>query len=172
MQETAPFEPPQSSPDRERSFPRLILILAVVIAASTEAYFWFLAPKAGPVPRSESHLPFGTAEQAYATKIQIENVALSRAENFANQEIISLSAEMVNLGDRSLKAVEVTVEFSDELPQVVLREARIVFGTSATPLPAGGRREFEVSFEHVPSSWNMQQPAVKVTGIQFTRINK
>jgi len=172
MQETAPFEPPQSLKNRERSYPRLILILGVVIAASAGAYFWFAAPKAGPVARSEPHLPFGAAEQAYAPKIQIENIALSRAENFAHQEITSLSAEMVNLGDRSLKAVEVTVEFSDEMPQVVLREPRILFGTSPTPLPAGGRREFEVSFEHVPSSWNMQQPFVKVTGIQFTPANK
>lgn len=172
MQETAPFEPQQSSPDQERSLSRLILILAVAIGAAVGAYFWFAAPKAGPVLRSGPHLPFGTAEQAYAPKIQIENVAMSRAENFANQEIISLSAEMVNLGDRSLKAVEVTVEFSDEMPQVVLREQRVLFGASAAPLPAGRRREFEVSFEHVPSSWNMQQPAVRVTGIQFISINK
>lgn len=96
---------------------------------------------------------------------------MSRAENFANQEIISLTAEMANLGDRSLKAVEVTVEFSDEMPQVVLREPRILFGSPSTSLPAGGRREFEVSFEHVPSSWNMQQPVVKVIGMQFTKEN-
>jgi hypothetical protein len=172
MHETAPFEPPQSFPDRERSFPKLILILGVVLAASAGAYFWFAAPKAGPVLRNEPHLPSGAAEQAYAQRIQIENIALSRAENFANQEIISLSAEMANLGDRSLKTVEVTVEFSDEMPQVVLREPRILFGTSSTPLSAGGRREFEVSFEHVPSSWNMQQPVVRVTGIQFTSTNK
>jgi hypothetical protein len=169
MQETAPFEPPQPSPDRERSVSRMILILSVVIAASVGAYFLFVSTKAGPVSRNEPHLPFGTAEQAYLTKIQIENIALSRAENFANQEIISLSAEMANLGDRALKTVEVMVEFSDEMPQVVLREPRILFGSSSIPLPAGGRREFEVSFEHVPSSWNMQQPVVKVTGIQFTK---
>jgi hypothetical protein len=169
MHETAPFEPPQPSPDRERSVSRLILILSVVIAASVGAYFLFVSTKAGPVSRNEPHLPFGATEQAYAAKIQIGNVTMSRAENFANQEIISLSAEMANLGDRSLKAVEVTVEFSDEMPQVVLREPRILFGSSATPFPAGGRREFEISFEHVPSSWNMQQPGVRVTGIRFAK---
>jgi len=109
-----------------------------------------------------------SAEQAYAPKIQVENVALSRAENFAHQEITSLSAELLNSGDRSLKAVEITVEFSDDMPQVVLRESRVLFGGATAPFLPGSHREFEVSFEHVPSSWNMQQPSVVVTGIEFS----
>ena len=167
MHETAPFEPPRSSRDKEPPLPKLILTAAIVIVASIASYFWFGASISQPDVRSQPHLPFGVAEQAYAPKIQIENVALSRAENFAHQEITSLAAEMVNLGDRSINAVEITVEFSDELPQVVLRESRVLFGGAAAPLPPGGRREFEVSFEHVPSSWNMQQPIVRVSGIRL-----
>jgi len=170
MPENAPFEPQPSSRDRERPFPKVIFTAAVVIAASLGFYFLFAGPKSRPVVRSQAHLPFGAAEQAYAHKLQIENVALSRAENFAHQEITSLSAELLNNGDRSLKAVEITVEFSDELPQVVLRESRILFGGAPTPLPPGARRQLEVSFEHVPSSWNMQQPDVVISGIQFTPI--
>jgi hypothetical protein len=172
MQDNAPFEPQQSSRDQERRFPNLILTTAIAIAAAVAAYFWYGAPKSRPVSRGQAHLPFGVAEQTYGPKIQIDNIALSRAENFAHQEITSLTAELVNNGDRSLKAVEVTVEFSDEMAQVVLREPRILLGGSSLPLPAGARREFEVSFEHVPSSWNMQQPVVKVTGMQFTPTNK
>jgi hypothetical protein len=167
MQEIAPFSPPKSTGAREGSFSKLILGVALVIAAAFGAYYWFVASKSQPVARSQPHLPHGARELEYAQRIHFENIALSRAENFAHQEITSLSAELVNHGDSTLKAVEITVEFSDEMAQVVLRESRILFGGSSPPVPPGGRREFEVSFEHVPASWNMQQPAVRVTGLQF-----
>jgi hypothetical protein len=50
---------------------------------------------------------------------------------------------------------------------VVLRENRSAFGTGLSPLAPGGRREFEISLEHIPSSWNMQVPQIIVSGIQF-----
>jgi hypothetical protein len=170
MQETAPFEPQPPSRDRERPFPKIIVTAAVAIAVSLGFYFLFAGPRSGTVVRSQPHLPFGVAEQAYASHIRVENVALSRAENFAHQEITSLSAELLNQGDRSLKAVEITVAFSDELSQVVLRESRILFRGAPAPLPPGARREFEISFEHVPSSWNMQQPSIVISGMKFTSI--
>ena len=142
----------------------------VVIIVSIGFYFWFSSSKSQP-GGSRPHLPFGPVEQAYAPKIQVEKIALSRAESFAHQEITTLAAEMANNGDRPLKAVEITVEFSDEMSQVVLRESRILFGGPSAPVAPGSRREFEVSFEHVPSSWNMQEPVVRVTGMEFTSRN-
>ena len=132
MQETAPFAPPKSTGERDSSSPRLILIGAIAITAAIGSYLWFVAPSSKPVARSQRHLPFGAHELQYAPKIQFENIALSRAENFAHQEITTLTADLVNQGDSALKAVEITVEFSDEMPQVVLRESRILFGFFAT----------------------------------------
>ena len=171
MQEAAPFEPPKSPGEKQRAFPPAIVTAVVVIAVSIGFYFWFSSSKSQP-GGSQPHLPFGPAEQAYAAKIGIEKIALSRAENFAHQEITTLAAEIANNGDQPLKAVEITIEFSDEMSQVVLRESRILFGGPSAPVAPVSRREFEVSFEHVPSSWNMQQPVVRVTGIQFTSRNK
>jgi hypothetical protein len=54
------------------------------------------------------------------------------------------------------------------LNQVVLREARAVLDVAAPPLAPGARREFEISFEHVPSSWNMQQPVINITALRFS----
>lgn len=122
-----------------------------------------------PGPRAkQAHLPFGAAEQEYASKLQIENLALSRAENFLHQQVTTLSGELINAGDRPLKNVEVTVEFSDQLPQVVLRESRVVLAAGRPPFAPGDRRAFEISFEHIPTSWNRQQPGVQVTGILFS----
>ncbi|MGB2624557.1 MAG: FxLYD domain-containing protein [Candidatus Acidiferrum sp.] len=116
----------------------------------------------------ETHLPFGPAEQGYAPKLQIEGLALSRAENFLNQEITTLAGRLINTGDLQVSNVELTVEFSDELGQVVLRESRAVLAPNAPPLAPGERRDFEFSFEHIPTSWNIQQPVVRVSGLLFT----
>ena len=138
---------------------------AAAVAIALVVYVW---PGVENRPTSrprEMHLPFGSAEQAYAPKVQIENLALSRAENFLHQEVTTLNGELINTGERSLKNVELTVEFSDQLPQVVLRESRMVLAAGRPPLAPGERREFEISFEHIPTSWNRRQPDVRVTGI-------
>lgn len=130
-------------------------------------YFWPGGQEPRSASKSEAHLPFGPAEQAYASKIQFENITLSRAENFIHQEVTTLSGELVNSGTLPLRDVELAIVFSDELQQVVLRENRSPFGTSSSPLAPGGRREFEISLEHIPSSWNMQVPQIIISGIQF-----
>ena len=112
-------------------------------------------------------MPFGPEEQAYAPKVGIQNIYLSRAENFIHQEVTYLSTELVNGGARSLAGLELTVEFSDELHQVVLREFRVVLSAREQALSPGEHRSFEVSFDHIPSSWNRERPVVRITGLQF-----
>ena len=120
----------------------------------------------GAAPQG-SRFAFGPDEQAYAAKIQIENINLSRAENFLHQEVTTLAGDLANNGGRELRGVEVTAEFFDEMNQVVLREASPVVAPGSQPVRSGERRSFEISFEHIPSSWNTQQPQVHVTGLQF-----
>lgn len=106
-------------------------------------------------------------ETAYAQNIRIENVALSRAENFLHQEVTILKADAVNAGSLPVQALSVTIEFFDDMHQVVLRESRIVLGPQAPPLGPGQTKNFEISFDRLPSSWNMQQPSVKASYLRL-----
>ena len=147
------------------SFALLVAAAAVVICL---AGFYFLPGRQSPSRGdAQIHPPFGAAERAYAAKIRVENLALSRAENFLHQEVTILNGELVNGGDQKLAEVELTVEFFDELNQAVLREPHLVLAPPAQPLAAAERRAFEISFEHIPTSWNMQLPATHVTGLLF-----
>jgi hypothetical protein len=141
---------------------------AATVAIALAVVMWPAAERPPFSRTRESHLPFGSAEQAYALNLQIENLALSRAENFLNQEVTTLAGSLTNAGNLPLSNVELTVEFSDQLGQIVLRESRAAFAPQTSPFAPGERRNFEVSFEHIPSSWNMQQPLVRVSGILFT----
>jgi len=163
--------PGEPQPDRRPlSFAMLVAGAAVVIVLAG-FYIWpgRQSPSRGV---QEVHPPFGPAERAYASKIKIENLALSRAANFLNQEVTILTGELVNTGERALRDVELTVEFYDDMNQIALRESRLTLNSGSPPLGPGERRSVEISFEHIPTQWNMQQPAVRVTGLLFASPNQ
>jgi hypothetical protein len=167
MPSTLPIESP-SRPQPNPGRSRIVWMGAATIAIALVLVMWPSAERlSGPLPR-ETHLPFGSAERAYAPNLQIDNIALSRAENFLNQEVTTLAGRLTNAGNLPLSNVEITVEFSDEFGQVVLRESRAVFASQAPQLTPGDHRNFEISFEHIPTSWNIQKPAVRVSGILFS----
>jgi hypothetical protein len=158
---------PSLTPEAASSgFAWKIFVVGVLLVGGV-FYFWSGHTSGPGGPPAQAHLPFGPEEQAYAPRIEIQNISLSRAENFIHQEVTYLSAELVNGGTRSLTGLELTVEFSDELHQVVLRESRAVLSAREPVLAPGEHRSIEISFDHIPPSWNMQQPSVRVTGLQF-----
>ena len=143
----------------------LIAAIAVVMLAAGIYLVFFHAPT--PSPRPTAHLPFGPEEQAYAGKLQLGNLAMSRAENFLHQEVTILSGEVTNTGDRPVQAIEATITFQDDMQQIALRETRSLLERGATPLERGKVVSFEISFDHVPPSWNVQVPSVRVVGLKL-----
>jgi hypothetical protein len=170
------FESPLPSPEKE---PPGILRHPAVIALATllsiaALYLLFFR---GPAPvlapsTAQKRLPFGDAERMYASKLRFGNFEMSRAENFLNQEVTYLAGDVLNSGDRALTGIEVVVQFQDDMNQIALRENRpVLFGPTALLAP-GKRAHFEISFDHVPPSWNMQLPSVQVSGLQFALSEK
>jgi len=151
--------------ERKSAFPIAFLAgSAVVLFLVAGAYFWTQrsASDAAGGPRA---LPWGSAEQAYAEKIHFLDLKMSRAANLLNQEITYLDGILANDGDRTIQEIEVTVEFRDMVNQVVLRETQRPLGLRPKPLLPLQRREFQLSFEHVPDDWNRQYPGIRTTGL-------
>jgi hypothetical protein len=146
----------------------LLLAAAALVIVLAAFYLWpgRQSPSRGGI--QDVHPPFGPQERAYASKIAIENLALSRAENFLHQEVTTLAGELLNNGSRELREVEVTVEFYDDMNQLSLRDSHLAVNSANPPFAAGERRSFDVSFEHIPTSWNMQLPTVRITGLRFS----
>jgi hypothetical protein len=153
---------------------RVTLVLAAIVVFVIAASLWFLfKPTPAPQPGTLQLVVtprMSDSERDYAKNLRVENIAMSRAENFLHQEVTVLNAQVVNAGPQAIAALELSVEFSDEMNQVVLREARGVLGTPPAALVPGERRSFEISFDHVPASWNMQLPAVSVTTLQLAKV--
>lgn len=169
MQES--FQDPQTTPGKSATAVTPTIIASVVLLAVV-ASVWFLfepptARKRPPGP-AVANLKMTAAEQEYVKNIQIGSVSLSRAENFLHQEVTILNGEVYNAGPASISSLRVTTTFSDEMNQIALRETRSILGSPEVPLAPGERRSFEISFDHVPNSWNMQQPTVIVAYLQFS----
>jgi hypothetical protein len=151
--------------ESKRRFPTAILIAAtVLVAAAVVAY---LALGRGAGHRADLHLPFGPSEQAYASHIRLENLKMSRASNYLRQEVTFLSGSVTNDGPRTVRDVEVTVEYYDSLNRVILRERMSLFGARPIPLGPGEKRPFQLGFEHIPPTWNYVYPTIRISGLRF-----
>jgi hypothetical protein len=162
---------PQPQEGSQRRISPITVIIAIVAILAVALSVWYLVT---PVPGQKNvpalttvTLKMSPAEQDYLKKIEVGNIALSRAENFLHQEVTAVNGEVFNDGTEPVSGLRLTVEFSDDMKQIVLRETRAVLGSPEQPLAPGERRAFEISFEHIPSSWNMQQPSVRPSYLQL-----
>ena len=114
-----------------------------------------------------ARLPFEAAEQAYAAQIHFSGLQLSQATNMLHQQFTYVVGSVTNGGQRTVRALEVTVEFHDLIQQLVLRESVRVFPAGAEALGPGQQRTFQLTFENVPASWNQQPPSIRVTGLDL-----
>jgi hypothetical protein len=163
---------PETAPAKPKiSVPAIAAAGAALVAVVTIFWLLFMSRTVhAPQSSSESlNLAMTPAEQQYVKNIQVGNIALSRAENFLHQEVTILSGEVYNAGNESVSGLRFTTTYFDDMNQTVLKETRAVLGLPEPPLSPGERRTFEISFDHVPNSWNMQQPSVVVTYLQLRR---
>ncbi|HXZ19507.1 MAG TPA: FxLYD domain-containing protein, partial [Candidatus Acidoferrales bacterium] len=106
-------------------------------------------------------------EQAYAAQIHFSNLQLTQASNMLNQEFTYVVGTVSNTGNRPVRAIEVTVEFHDLVNQLVLRDTVRIFPPGTPPLSPAHERDFQLTFEHVPSGWNHQPPSIRITGLDL-----
>jgi hypothetical protein len=162
------FPIPPSQDDQGAGKTRRLVVLAVSIVFLLMAFFlWRASSNRVPPAATRSQETVGPDERAYTSNVGVDHIEISRAENFLHQEVTTISGEISNGGNRSLASVVLTIEFYDDLNQIAQRETRSLFGPPGPPIPPRDHREFELSFEHISTSWNMRQPVIKVTSVQF-----
>jgi hypothetical protein len=159
--------PPSQNEQSGGKTRRMVIVAVTIIFVLLALFLWRGTAKRVQPTGTGSQDTQGPDEPAYASKVGVDHIEMSRAENFLHQEVTTISGEISNGGDRSLASVELTIEFYDDLSQIAQRETRSLFGPPGPPIPPGDHREFEVSSEHISSAWNMRQPVIKVTKVQF-----
>jgi len=162
------FPIPPDAGDKPGNKTRVLVALGAALLIGALAFYFVRGANQAPQPAAETQTGPGPEERAYAANVGVDRLEISRAENFLHQEVTTISGEITNGGNRALAGVELTIEFYDQLNQIAQRETRSLFGPPGPPILAGDHREFEVSFEHISTAWNMRAPAIKVTALQFS----
>jgi len=163
------MEPGESSYSAERRrFPVAFLAGLLVVALLFGGFYLLTRVFSSHGAATVVKLPFGPAEQAYAERIHFSDLHMSRSTNMIKQEFTYVTGTMSNDGDRSIRAMEVTVEFHDAMNQVILRDSQFIIAPQGDPpLNAGLSREFQVTLEHVPAEWNQEYPSIRVTSLNL-----
>jgi hypothetical protein len=169
MDSGAPNQMDPGAGEPERSgFPAAFVAGLIVMAMVVGIVLLFTRSSSKRGPGSTQHLPFGPSEQAYAPQIHFQNLQLAHADNLLNQEFIYVNGVVSNDGNKTVGALEMTVEFHDPFNQVILRETQQVFGPPGDPLKPGQQHDFQVTLERkLPSTWNQLYPSIRVTGLSL-----
>lgn len=160
-----PETPEITEKEPESRYALMLAVGAVVVLLLIGGIYLLSRMVRSSAPAVEQALPFGADEQTYAEHIHFQDIQMSRAANFLNQEFTYVSGDVSNDGARTIRALEVTVDFRDPFNQVILRDRQRIVSGRDQPLPGGLRRSFQFTFDHIPDEWNHQYPAIHVTGL-------
>jgi hypothetical protein len=149
---------------RGRSTGLLIAVVAVVLGIILGAAVWLAHTRS---TRSQPRGAQTAEERAYLQHILISEVRVSAATNFLGDMVTYVDAKMTNTGTKPVRQVDIRLEFSDMLNQVVLRETKHPLTPSMSPLASGETRAFRATFERMPAEWNQAAPAITPVALNF-----
>jgi hypothetical protein len=141
-----------------------VIVAAVVVALALGAWATldYVARKNPPKPQAL------TAEaKQYVHSLQLTNVEIKAAESYMKQQVVEITGNIGNNGQRELKRVEIYCVFRDAYGQVVLRERVPIVGDRMGSLAPGGKKNFRLAFDNIPESWNQGIPDLVIAGIIF-----
>jgi hypothetical protein len=134
-----------------------------VIAGLAGAYFLYQEwQKQAPL------LPILTEEaKQYLPSLDLGNVEMAAEDSFLEQTIVTITGEISNNGDKTLRAVDVNCVFRDPYEQELRRELVRIVGRGRRPLEPGGTGSFRLAFDNAPAGWNQVMPNLYIAQIVF-----
>jgi heme A synthase len=147
-----------------RSTGLLITAVAVILGVILGAAVWLAHTRSS---RSQPPVAPTTEERSYLQHIVISGVQVSAATNFLGDMVTYVDAKMTNTGTKPVRELDIRLEFSDMLNQVVLRETTHPITPRTPPLAPGETRAFRATFERMPAEWNQAAPAITPVALYF-----
>ena len=113
----------------------------------------------GPSSRVSPNSTSTPQEQAYLPNIEVTHAKMMAARNLLGERIVTLDADIVNKGSRTVRYVKLELQFMDLYgKKVVFQTSAVPVSTQDPPLKPSETRPFSVSFEHVSPDWNQAPP--------------
>jgi hypothetical protein len=132
-------------------------------AAGVVSLLVFAACRTGPPGPLEL-----TAEaKAYVKNLKLGGVEMKATGSYMAGQLVEITGNITNNGDRELKQVELNCVFYDAYSQVVLRERVSIVRAKMGGLKPQETKTFRLPFDTIPQSWNQQLPQMVIAGILF-----
>jgi hypothetical protein len=166
--EQQPFSPVQQQEEKRNILPMaiggvfvLVLIIGVVLLTR--------AGKPANISAGDPNL----------AKLQVSDLHMATAENFAGGSVTYIEGKLTNSTDRKVTAANVQVMFKNSLGEIAQKDTLPVtvllpntpyvdYGLiDRAPLAPGQTRDFRLTLEHVTTDWDGQVPTVKVVSIAY-----
>jgi hypothetical protein len=154
----------------DRGVSTWIIIVCVALALAALAALWVARQRAiAPEPASAGppHPTLNAEQTAQLAFLVFSDPHMSAAQNFLGNTVTYLDAQVTNQGAKTIRLLDVELNFVDTLRQVVLRETAHALTARGAPLAPGGTRAFRVSFEHMPDDWDQAPPTITAVYLEF-----
>lgn len=99
--------------------------------------------------------------------LKITDSDMQAHESYLKQEVVEITGNIRNTGNRVLDKVEIVCVFYDAYGQVVLRERVAIVSRKMQKLAPGESKPFRLAFDSVPESWNQAMPQMVIAAIDF-----
>ncbi len=161
MDTLSPTAPPQPGNSMGRIFAIGAAIVALIVGGI------FLLARG-------NHAPQPTTPDAYASRLQISDIKMSRAENLAGGTVTYIDGKVTNAGSKTVAGALVETTFLNSMNEVAQKEQsslRVMkhngvyddaVELSAAPLGPGESAQFRLIFEHISIQWNQNFPEIRV----------
>lgn len=138
-------------------------ILAVIVLGA--AGFWYL-DRASKQPAPEPP-PLTADAKAYTKYLALSNVEMQAHTNSLQQQLVEITGNIQNTGDRKLALVEINCIFYDPYGKALLRQRVPIVSRKMGGLGPGDTKSFRLPFDTIPEEWNQVTPQLVIAQIQF-----
>ena len=149
---------------KKAGVPPLAIVIGLVVVLGG-AGFWYLdraahRPSPGPPPLTPE-------ARAYTRNLGLSGVEMQAHTSYLNQQIVEITGNLQNNGDRKLALVEINCIFYDPYGKPVARERVPIVNRKMGGLRRGETKQFRLPFDSIPEDWNQATPQLVIAQIQF-----
>lgn len=142
----------------------MIFAISAVIAGTLAVTAWWMHSR---ITRSWVRPPLTAEARAYLQQIAVMDAHMSAADTPLGGAVTYLDARVTNRGSRTVRELDLRLDFVDLVGQMVLRRTVRPVTPEAAPLHPGESRTLHIAFDHVPAEWNQAPPVFTPVYVSF-----
>ena len=158
---------------KQATVPPVVLVIGAVLVVGLAGILYLerasSRPPAPPPPLTGPAKEYVKYLQFVAPDGQTpESPQMTAHESYMKLQVVEITGNIRNSGDRVLELVEINCVFTDPYGQVLLRERVPIVNRKMGKLAPGETKPFRLAFDNVPENWNQAMPQMVIARIDFS----